>query len=124
MARLVSENMIIWKMSGWHDDGWCNRQFRGRAKVTAPGNIFYAEVGIKSEPGNDSPTALSLTLDTGAPKRFIIQRKVPTLMELQRAENFELGQDFSFSLDCENIVTATSRERRLLSFVLIRVGIR
>jgi hypothetical protein len=124
MARLVADNMMIWEMSGWHDDGWCNRQFRGRAKVTAPGNIFYAEVGIKSEPGNDSPTALSLTLDDGVPKSFIIQRRVPTLMELERPENFELGQDFSFLLDCENIVTPTGRERRQLSFVLIRVGIR
>jgi len=124
MTQMVSENIMVFDIDGWHEDGWCHRLLRGRAKITGPGTRFYAEIWIKGEPGNDRMTAASLSVDTGAPTIVDIHRDVPTVLEVDLGPDAAPGQDFTFRLFCENLLVPTGGDARQLSFVLMRMGIR
>ena len=124
MTQLVSENITVFDIDGWHEDGWCHRVLRGRAKIAGPGKSFFAEVWIKGEPGNDRKTAVSLSVDTGAPTIVKIQRDTPTIVEVDLGTNALAGQEFTFRLYCENLVARTGGDARQLSFVLMQMGVR
>jgi len=124
MTELVSENITVFDIDGWHDDGWCHRLLRGRAKITGPGTRFFAEIWIKGEPGNDRTTAASLSVDTGAPTIVDIHRDVPTVLEVDLGTDATPGKDFTFRLYCENLLVPTGGDARQLSFVLMRIGVR
>ena len=116
------ENIIVEDLDGHHADGWCNRLVRGRVRSTVAAKQFFAEIWIKSEPGNDRLTAASLSIETSTPTIIDVHRDSPTLIEV----DFDIAQsaDLSFRIYCENQMGQTGADARQLSFVLMSLGAR